>query len=62
MADKVTIAELDLNTEALVAAAAETKKTLTELSEANKTLKKSTSDTTAEQVKNEAAIKKLKST
>lgn len=59
MAEKITIAELDINTDALLKSATETKKAMDALKEENKELKKSTEDTTKAQVKNEAALKNL---
>ena len=62
MAEKIIIAELDINTDALLKDATATKKAIDDIKESNKLLKKSTEDTTKEQVKNDAALKKLNQT
>lgn len=59
MAEKITVAELDINTDSFIAEATNTKKVLDSLKAAQKELKNSTEDTTEQQVKNEVAIKRL---
>jgi len=60
--EQITIAELDINTDALTKSAVETKKAIDAMNASQKELKKSTEDTTVQQVKNEAALKNLKAT
>ena len=62
MAEKITIAELDIDNSALVKSAADTKKAIDSLKEAQKQLKKSDKDTAEQQVKNDVALKKLNTT
>ena len=59
MAEVITVAELDINTDALTKSAIETKKALDALKESQKELKKSSEDTTAAELKNEIAMKNL---
>jgi hypothetical protein len=59
MAEKIVIAELDVNVGALLNSATATKNAIDALKDSQKNLKKSTEDTTKEQVKNEVVIKNL---
>ncbi|MDV7391810.1 hypothetical protein RZS08_10670, partial [Arthrospira platensis SPKY1] len=60
MAEKITIAELDLDPSKLIKRASDTKKAIDELSATQKTLNKDTDDGRMEFVKNEAQLKKLR--
>lgn len=59
MAEKITIAELDINTDALIKQATATRTELSKLREEQKKLKKGGEENTEAFVKNEVAIKKL---
>jgi len=59
MAEKIVIAELDINTEGFLKSAQNTKAVLDSLKKANQQLKKSGKESSEEFVKNEVAIKRL---
>tara|TARA_R110000803_G_scaffold149081_1_gene214501 strand:- start:784 stop:3315 length:2532 start_codon:yes stop_codon:yes gene_type:complete len=59
MAEKITIAELDLDTTALIASASKTKKEIDALKESQKQLSKEGEKGSAQFVENEVALKKL---
>jgi len=61
MADKITIAELGIDTDSLLAKAKETKDSLDALKKSTNELKKAEGDNNAQLVKNEVQIKKLSS-
>ena len=59
MAEKITIAQLDIDTEALIKTASETKKQIQDLAKTQAELKKAGEDTSEEFVKNEAQLRTL---
>lgn len=59
MAEKIVVAELDINTEAFLKAAQNTKAVLNSLKKQNQELKKSGQESSQQFVKNEVAIKRL---
>lgn len=59
MAEKITIAQLDIDTEALIKTASETKKQIQDLAKTQAELKKAGEDTSEEFIKNEAQLKTL---
>jgi hypothetical protein len=59
MANKITIAQLDIDTEALIKSASETKKQIQDLAKTQSDLKKSGEETSEEFIKNEAQLKSL---
>lgn len=59
MAEKIVIAELDINTEGFLKAAQNTKAVINSLKKENQLLKKSGKESSAQFVKNEVAIKRL---